>query len=706
MALKSRQTFSGNKVPKLTKLLFPWSGIFRDMCYALIGTFLLQYAITAGVLSSNASEFKSQYLVITIAMVIALVWDGINDPIMGFILEKVHFKSGKFKPWIALGAVGNAAVVAAMFIIPLLGIKGWGYVVFMIIMYVLWDLCFTINDIGYWSMLPALTNDEGERASLTTKTAIASSIGTFIMTGAMYLLPGLLPLSAKWIYALAGFFVALLFLLSQLAIYFFCQEKERDKEQDEVSAQSSLLDLFRVVIKNKNLLFATLGLFLYYFASYIITGIGANYFYMVFGYGGGRGGMVALIISVVYVLATIFAQAFYPKLIKKMTKKKLLTIMAVVIGLSYLSFLFIAFPIFGDKPLAYNQVSDNIFWSIGGTMFLYYLSSFLFFAGSGIYYLICLVMFQDAIDYNEWKFGERKESICFAWRPLDVKLASGFNRLLQFIVFAVSGTALFINVISNAEGRFNANTQNLDSKEHQVELCEEIIDFDSLYKAKGDVLRVSLTKVENGEINANSKDEIAADLTIIRNQLTAYQTPNNIAKGLLERIEDGVSQEEFNEYHDLLDEVYLARLYSDPNHMVEHSWTYDGKTETVSTTIAQRALIILGRINTNAYDDTKTGEKQTAKSAVNGLYESIRFAETEEARINILRSQKTTMGYIIIGTILVSFAASYICLMFGYKIDEEFEKQIVADLEKKRLIDNGELVSEEVSDGREEVKNE
>ena len=97
MSAKSN-TFTGDKVPTLTKILFPWSGIFRDACYALVGTFLIQFALTAGVLSTDGAEFTAQYGVITTAMFIALLWDGINDPIMGFILEKCHFKAGKFLP--------------------------------------------------------------------------------------------------------------------------------------------------------------------------------------------------------------------------------------------------------------------------------------------------------------------------------------------------------------------------------------------------------------------------------------------------------------------------------------------------------------------------------------------------------------------------------------------------------------------------------
>ena len=456
-------TFTGNDVPKLTKILFPWSGIFRDACYTLIGTFLLQYAITSGVLSTDPEQFKSQYAVITVAMIIALIWDGINDPIMGFLLEKCHFKSGKFRPWIEIGAIGNAFCVIGMFLTPMIipVIRGWVYVIFMLIMYILWDVFFTMNDIGYWSMLPALTNDPEQRAKLTTTTAIAASIGTFLMNIAMFVLPGTFAGSTIQIYAFAGVMVALMFLVTQTFVYLKCKEKARDEEQEKISENSSILDLFKVVIKNKQLLFAALGLLLYYFGNFIITGIGQNYFYMVFGYGGDKGGIVATVISVVYILATITAQAFYPMLSKKMSRQKLLSIMAWVIMLSYLAFFFIAFPIFKDTPIAYNTPTNNILWVFGGTMFLYFVTSFLFFGGSGIYYLVVLVMFQDAIDYNEYEYGERKESICFAWRPLDVKLASGLNRALQYITYALTGTVLFINSVSKEEGEYNAAVNSL-----------------------------------------------------------------------------------------------------------------------------------------------------------------------------------------------------------------------------------------------------
>ena len=60
-------------------------------------------------------------------------------------------------------------------------------------------------------------------------------------------------------------------------------------------------------------------------------------------------------------------------------------------------------------------------------------------------------MFQDAIDYQEWKFGERKEAIAFAWRPLDAKIGSAMQTGFRNLTFLASGTYAIINKISTAE---------------------------------------------------------------------------------------------------------------------------------------------------------------------------------------------------------------------------------------------------------------
>ena len=468
-------TYEGNKVPKLTKWLYPLSGIFRDACYALVGSFLLQYAINSGVLSADPEQFKAQYLVITIAMIIALIWDGINDPIMGFIVEKAHFKKlGKFKPWILFGAIGNAVAVVCMFLIrPTFAdgsANGWAFVGVMIGFYFLWDLFFTVNDIGYWSMLPSLTNDEHERAQLTSRMTVAASIGGFLMTAGCMLLPTAFSgISSAKMYAILAIVVSIVFFLSQAAVFLFCKEKRIDPNQEDVSEKTHFMDLFKVFGKNKELRVAIISMFLYYLASGVLTGgIGLNYFYLSLGYGSGRGGLVSTIISVMYVLAMVSSQAIYPMIAKKLPKQKIMTITFIIQMVGFLGFFLCCIPLFGEHPLAYNALAENIEnkdffamnfgWALGGTMFMYYLFPFIFFFGMGMMYLAIMVMFQDAIDYNEYQYGERKESIISAWRPLDVKLSSALLRGFQYIIFAVSGLLLAVNGISNAESQHNIDT--------------------------------------------------------------------------------------------------------------------------------------------------------------------------------------------------------------------------------------------------------
>ena len=451
------QTFSGDKVPKLTKAIYPWSGIFRDACYALVGTFLLQYAMTAGVLSSDVEVYKSQMQIITIFMMLALVWDGINDPIMGFIVERVHFKTGKYKPWILLGAIGNSIMVTLMFLVGPLGVRGGGYVACMLIFYFLWDVLFTMNDIGYWSMLPSLTNDPKERSRLTTNVTVATTIGAFMMNLLMFLLPTML--GAQTAYAYAGVIVSILFLVSQALIFFLCKEKERDPVQEEASEKTHFLDLFKMVKENKQLLVVAIAMLLYYFAAGMLTGIGLNYYYLLYGYGTFKGGIMATVLSIVFVLGTLLAQFFYPLLSKKFKKMQLITVTSIVIIVAYLLFYLLGFPVFSDMPIAHNDPAltasgsmiDGILFAFGGTHWIIFLLAFLFFAATGIFYLALLVMFQDAIDYQEWKFGERKEAIAFAWRPLDAKIGSALQTGMRNITFLASGTYLIINNISTAE---------------------------------------------------------------------------------------------------------------------------------------------------------------------------------------------------------------------------------------------------------------
>ena len=114
--MKTRtHTFEG-EVPKLTKWLYTSSGMFRDACYQFVSMFLLtfvQFCALGGV--NDFNEYLAMFGAISVIVIILRIWDGVNDPVMGFIIEKCHFKMGKYRPWILIGAITNSIVTVCMF---------------------------------------------------------------------------------------------------------------------------------------------------------------------------------------------------------------------------------------------------------------------------------------------------------------------------------------------------------------------------------------------------------------------------------------------------------------------------------------------------------------------------------------------------------------------------------------------------------------
>ena len=132
----------------------------------------------------------------------------------------------------------------------------------------------------------------------------------------------------------------------------------------------------------------------------------------------------------------------------------------------------------GTTP-AYGE-GMNFGWALGGLMFCNYLFPFVFFFGAGLVYMVILVMFQDSIDYNEYQFGERKESVISAWRPLDVKLGSALLRGFQYLIFLSAGVMATVNGISTAEGKLNSGEYNSESFVGRIQELMEGVNRSSL----------------------------------------------------------------------------------------------------------------------------------------------------------------------------------------------------------------------------------
>ncbi len=425
--MKVTETFTGSKVPKGTKYLYPASTIFRDASYTLVSLFLLtyiQYSAPLGygwvwnitdAVRSNATYY-AQWGVITAIIIILRIWDGFNDPIMGWIVEKTHFKTGKYKPWILIGGLTNAVVLYLMFTLQP---GGWWYVVFFGVFYLLWDFTFTMNDIGYWSMLPSLSSNEKERNDLTTLVSVCASIGAFLAGG---LIPSLVAGDAVHMYSLVALAISALFALSQLILFLFCKEHKRDEKEEKASEGTKFTDMFKILKNNSQTRITTIVICVYYLGSSILNGFGLNYFY--FNYGYGNGGSIMTYFTVAYALGTIIAQFIFPALLKKFSRNQLFTISFYILAIGYVLFFLYDLPLGNGVYLGLEGLGKTSTGAYYGDIGILCFLGIFIFAGQGLFYLILLVMMTNTIEYNEFKFGERREAVIFSLRPLTAKVAS------------------------------------------------------------------------------------------------------------------------------------------------------------------------------------------------------------------------------------------------------------------------------------------
>ncbi len=154
------------------KMSYAVGAVGKDMVYSLVSGFILYYYNTVLGISGTFTG---------VMMMAARVFDAFNDPMMGIVVEKTHTKIGKFRPWILTGTVTNSLVLFGMFSVPE-SYKGSSLLIWATVAYFLWGMTYTIMDIPFWSMIPAITKTGTDRENLSVIGRTASSVGYAIPT--------------------------------------------------------------------------------------------------------------------------------------------------------------------------------------------------------------------------------------------------------------------------------------------------------------------------------------------------------------------------------------------------------------------------------------------------------------------------------------------------------------------------------------------
>lgn len=441
------------KLDGRTKWSYSIGATGRDMAYALVSMYLMTYIQYTMKLS------VAQFMTISVIIVLCLVWDAINDPLMGIIIENCNFKMGKYKPWIFAGSVLNALVIIGLFTIRP---EGWGFVAFFGVSYLLWGMTYTMNDIAYWGMLPSLTSDAGERNVLVTLMSVFICIGQFTVAGVV---PTIIAGNAINTYRIVAVIVAMCFICFQLLTVLGVKER-RHKSEENVQ-HLSLKDMFRIFARNNQLISAGISSLLFNIGSGLLIMFGMNFFYFEFGYS--EGGNLVFLFTVMYGLGTLISQASFSLLTKWFSRQKLLTIFTILIVACYVLLLSVGYVLPKSKILI-NALG------------------FLIFFGQGVFNMVLLVMLNNTIEYDEWKYHERHDSIISTVRSFSAKLSGAINQGIVNLVLIVSGIYSISQIISNLE--VEAGNGNI-SIEQVLESADTIIAYATLGQLF--ILRLGIT---------------------------------------------------------------------------------------------------------------------------------------------------------------------------------------------------------------------
>ncbi len=412
------------KITKKNLLMFPLGTIGRDAVYCLINSYLLTYVLFTHTLTA------AQLAAITGIMIAARVFDALNDPIMGNIIEHTHSRFGKFKPWLVAGVLTTSVVIYLMFNVQL---QGWAFIWFFGIMYFMFSITYTMNDISYWGMIPALGSDADSRNQFTSRTTLFAGIGG---TAASILIPmltagsGAIGGSTNVAYGRIALVIAIL-APAFLCFTVFGVHEHRDTGA-AAGSKFSFKEIFSTILRNDQLVWIAVIFLLQQIGNgLIIGGIGSTYIYFTFGYNGG----LYSLFTTIGMSATAFLMIFYPAISRRIDRKKLMKGMLILAMAGYALMLVSGF-LPGTGSLKF-----------GGIVIGYMCSNF----GQYCYYLIMMISIINTVEYNELKFGTRDEAVIASIRPFITKMGSALIVALTSASYIIFGVTNYTNQISDLE---------------------------------------------------------------------------------------------------------------------------------------------------------------------------------------------------------------------------------------------------------------
>lgn len=397
-------------------LSFSICGFGQNIICTVIGSYLT-------VFMTDAIGFNA--LAVAFLMLFARVFDALNDPIMGSIVDRTRTKWGKCRPYLKWMAFPIAAMTIICFL-PWYPNTDGGFAAISI-MYVLWGMIYTVADVPYWGLSTAMSNDTYRRGNMLTVARLFCTAGAGLVTIVIPLITGgitegLTPELAGEKLRMTYFIIAIVCVVLALPTFFIGFNNTIERNGTTDNNPPSLAHNLKLLFKNKPLMLIVLSgiggaarmLFTYtgglYFAKYVM---GKEQMYVFF--------------SMAVVPGGLIASALVPFFTKKVGKRNTYIWSHLVGGVAMLVAFIVG--IACDKGNYTSTVTTVV------------LMIALVIAGvpSGIGNIVTYAMIGDSVEYLEMKTGERAEGICFAMQTFMNKIGMAVGAFVGVLAYYMAG---------------------------------------------------------------------------------------------------------------------------------------------------------------------------------------------------------------------------------------------------------------------------
>lgn len=394
-----------DRVDTRNKYFFGLGTVGRDMLYSMVSMYFITFATEALDLSDKLMWFMSA------AFLVLGVFDALNDPITGIIVDNTSSRWGKFKPWIVIGGILGGILTVLLF--ADLGLTGAAYAVFFVVVYLLWDIIYGLNDIAYWTMMPSLTQDQKQREKMGSFARICANVGMYAVVLSVTGLTDGYTSKQGFFYMAIG--------VTVLTWAFLCFTVFGVRERSNVykaEEKTRLRDVLTILKKNDQLRITAIAMGLFMIGYCTTTGFGTYYFKYVF-----KNPDLYTVFAGVLGVSQLAALIIFPKFSKRFDRRQLYTGATVMVVVGYAIFFF------GD-----------------GKMGVVGVAGLLIFAAQAFIQLLMLMFLADTIEYGQWKIGRRNEAVTFAVQPVVNKIGGAISKGIVSVTLILSGINSAVNV--------------------------------------------------------------------------------------------------------------------------------------------------------------------------------------------------------------------------------------------------------------------